>query len=219
MVSLGFDTATKKLAIGLGKDNAVLETNIFAEKKHSESMFVEIEKLLTKAKVEPENLELVACGVGPGSFIGSRIAAVAAKMFAQVLEIPLIGIPTLDIIAAGNKCENLLVVTDAMRGEIFYAFYKNGKRSTQIKVSKPEVLLKKIENKEYTVTGNAIERYPQIFKGKKQTEVNKWYPSGKSIIDITLERYQKKELDDYLKLVPMYVRDVDAKVSVVECKK
>ena len=216
MTILGFDTATKTLAVGLKKGSEVFEINVLAERKHLELIFLKIQELLDRSNTDIKDLKAVACGTGPGSFIGSRIGVVAAKTFAQILDIPLIGMPTLDIIAASAGNGDLLIANDAMRGEIFYAFYRGGKRSGDIGVIKPDELKKKIKDEKIIVAGDAVERFPDFFKGLP-TRIQ--YPQGKFLVEIAANKFQKNLFEDHFNMVPLYVREVDARESFIECKK
>jgi tRNA threonylcarbamoyl adenosine modification protein YeaZ len=221
MVILGFDTATAMLCVGIKNNKRIAESNIVADRKHQELLFVEIKKLLDETQTNINDLQAVACGLGPGSFIGSRIAVAAAKTIAQVRDIPLIGIPTPDIIAAGIDTGDVLVATDAMRGEIFYSYYKNNERQGEIQVVKPDEFKKLFKDKSLAVTGNALGKYPEIFTDLASYAVltryseEKWYPQGENIVKLAAKIYNKNKFDNPYKLTPIYVREVDARESFI----
>ena len=69
----------------------------------------------------PENVQLVAVSVGPGSFTGLRVGVTAAKVFAYAVGAEVLGINTLEAIAgncAATQSNKLSVVIDAQRGEV-----------------------------------------------------------------------------------------------------
>ena len=213
MAIIGFDTVTKMLAIGLEANGIIYQDNEIAERKHAELLFVKIEKLLKQADVNTKEIQAVACGLGPGSFIGSRIGVTAAKTMAQVLGIHLVASPTLDIIAQSCTEKNLLVATDAMRGEIFYAFYENGKRQGNIDVGKPEKLKLMLKNRKLTVCGDAIDKFPKVFNSLNQADSSIWYPLGQNLINLAQMKIKESQFEDPFKLIPIYVREVDARES------
>lgn len=68
------------------------------------------------------SVELIAVGVGPGSFTGLRIGVTTARSLAQARERPLVGVPTTAALAAGIEVDpgrDRLAVIDARRGEVF----------------------------------------------------------------------------------------------------
>jgi tRNA threonylcarbamoyladenosine biosynthesis protein TsaB len=91
-------------------------------------------------------VDLLAAGVGPGSFTGLRIGISTAKALASALELPAVGVCTLDALARGiaeraGPESQLLALVDARRGEVFAALYtSDGERLVGPLVSRPEDL-------------------------------------------------------------------------------
>jgi len=75
------------------------------------------DELLRASEVTPRDLDLLAVGVGPGSFTGVRIGLAAARGLALALDLPVAGVSTLEALAAG--AQGAVPVIDARRGEIF----------------------------------------------------------------------------------------------------
>ena len=66
-------------------------------------IFAEIDALLAGAELAPRDLNLIVAALGPGSFTGTRIGLALAQTFAQVLDCPLIGVDTLQLLAAQTE--------------------------------------------------------------------------------------------------------------------
>jgi tRNA threonylcarbamoyl adenosine modification protein YeaZ len=113
MLTLAFDTATGVATSALVRDERVLgeHTGRAAE------VLADADRLLRGAGVVPRDLDLLAVGIGPGSFTGVRIGLAAARGVALALDLPVAGVPTLDALAAGAP--EAIPVIDARRGEIF----------------------------------------------------------------------------------------------------
>jgi tRNA threonylcarbamoyladenosine biosynthesis protein TsaB len=113
MLTLAFDTATGVATSALVRDERVLGeyTGRAAE------VLADADRLLLGAGVVPRDLDLLAVGIGPGSFTGVRIGLAAARGVALALDLPVAGVPTLDALAAGAP--EAIPVIDARRGEIF----------------------------------------------------------------------------------------------------
>jgi tRNA threonylcarbamoyladenosine biosynthesis protein TsaB len=113
MLTLAFDTATGVATSALVRDERLLgeHTGRAAE------VLADADRLLRAEGVVPRDLDLLAVGVGPGSFTGLRIGLAAARGLALALDLPVAGVSTLDALAAGVP--GAVPVIDARRGEIF----------------------------------------------------------------------------------------------------
>ena len=101
MTILAMDTATLVSSVAVATEERVL-AELTAETRftHSETLVPNIDEVLRLADTKREELSAVAVSLGPGSFTGLRIGLAAAKAIAYALSIPLIGVPTLEALAA-----------------------------------------------------------------------------------------------------------------------
>jgi tRNA threonylcarbamoyladenosine biosynthesis protein TsaB len=113
MLILAFDTATGVATSALVRDGRTLVEGVSVPGAILEG----IDKLLGTANVEPENLEAIVVGTGPGSFTGLRMGLAAARALAFALEVPVAGVSTLDALATGAP--GALPIVDARRREVF----------------------------------------------------------------------------------------------------
>ena len=96
MKVLGIDTSTRTTAIGLIEDDEVLaEYNLRGRVSHSESVTDMIEEIFKKFEFSLDDIDLIAVGIGPGSFTGLRIGITIAKVLAFSLDKNLIGVSSL----------------------------------------------------------------------------------------------------------------------------
>ncbi len=126
---LAFDTATPFVAVALhdGTD-VVAERRSALPMKHGEQLAPLIEGILSDAEIVRQDLTAIAVGVGPGPFTGLRVGLVTARTLGFVLEIPVYGVCTLDVLAmeateSGGVFGDFLVATDARRKEVYVAAY------------------------------------------------------------------------------------------------
>ena len=138
---LAFDTANEVVAVGVGRvgvqdedgcafvlapcsqEGVVATKEVAAHRASNTVLLHEVDALLAESGVSKEEIAAVVCGRGPGSFTGVRICMATAKGMASALEVPLLGVSTLDAVA-WNAWESgvrgrVLVAADAMRKEVY----------------------------------------------------------------------------------------------------
>ncbi|WP_327149716.1 tRNA (adenosine(37)-N6)-threonylcarbamoyltransferase complex dimerization subunit type 1 TsaB [Nocardia sp. NBC_01329] len=156
MLALAVDTATpavtaglvelEQAAAGANTSDAALSRTLAARvlvdaRAHAEALTPQILECLTEAGVSRTDIAAVVAGIGPGPFTGLRVGLATAAAFGDALGIPVYGVCSLDAIAvecaAGlGPGDELLVVTDARRREVYAARYRDGGRT---RVVGPEV--------------------------------------------------------------------------------
>ena len=100
MKILAFDTATMETTCALTEDGKVVaEASVNSRASHSEGLITMIQNMLCAAGWAMEDVDLIATGVGPGSFTGLRISVVLAKVLGRTLDIPVVGVSTLKALA------------------------------------------------------------------------------------------------------------------------
>ncbi len=95
------------------------------KKTHSQTLLPMVDQLLRMLDLTPQDLGAVAVSRGPGSFTGLRIGSATAKGLGLALGIPLIGVPTVDVLAY-NLCGNDALVCpmmDARRQQVYTGLY------------------------------------------------------------------------------------------------
>ena len=131
---LCLETATKLCSVALCRDGALLAEREAEEDRHvhGEYLNVFVDEVLKEAGLSPKELEAVAVGIGPGSYTGLRIGLSAAKGFCYALDIPILGIGTLETLVQAVRAQEpdlppdvlLHPMIDARRMEVFTAAYK-----------------------------------------------------------------------------------------------
>jgi len=126
MKILAIDSATLAAGIAVLDDNrVVVEGYLHTRKVHSERLLPMLEHWLREAELTLAEIDALAVTTGPGSFTGIRIGMATAKSLAQVMNKPLLGIPTLDALALNLAGSTGLIapMLDARKGEVYTAFY------------------------------------------------------------------------------------------------
>jgi len=162
-VLLAFDTATPLVTVALhdGSD-VVVELTSERPMKHGEQLAPLISQALEQAGIVRQDLTAVAVGVGPGPFTGLRVGLVTARTLAFVLEIPVYGVCSLDVLAAEAAAglgTDFVVATDARRKEVYLASYDaSGARADGPVVEKPAAVATDLP-----VVGEGGTLYPDAF--------------------------------------------------------
>lgn len=128
-VLLALDTATPRVTVALhdGED-VVAEHGSERPMRHGEELAPAIEAVMRAAGIVRQDLTAVAVGTGPGPFTGLRVGLVTARTLGLVLEVPVYGVCSLDVLAVeaaatGAVEAEFLVATDARRKEVYVAAY------------------------------------------------------------------------------------------------
>jgi len=113
VLTLAFDTATGAATSALVDGGEVLAERV----SRAQTLLEDVDALLRQAGAHPGDLDLLAVGIGPGSFTGVRIGLAVARGLALSLELPGAGVSTLAALAAGAP--GAMPVVDARRREVF----------------------------------------------------------------------------------------------------
>jgi tRNA threonylcarbamoyl adenosine modification protein YeaZ len=132
-VLLALDTATAAVTVALADGDRILaERGTVDARRHGELLAPAIEAVLAEASVDRRDLTAVGVGTGPGPFTGLRVGLVTARTLGAVLDIPVIGVCTLDVLALGSGLQgDYRVVTDARRREVHWAAYRSTPRGPE----------------------------------------------------------------------------------------
>ena len=126
MTLLAIDTATQSISIALHDGQQMLaEQTWISENHHTVELAPAVRALLINAHLTAADLSGLAVSIGPGSYTGLRIGVALAKGIATAQRIPLVGVSTLDILAAEQPQTHgaLILVLQAGRGRVVTARY------------------------------------------------------------------------------------------------
>jgi tRNA threonylcarbamoyladenosine biosynthesis protein TsaB len=223
---LGIDTSTKFLSIGVLDNSSIYEYNLELDRRHSSLLAPSIQRVLDALGWKASCVDYFACGLGPGSFTGVRIGLSAIKGLGFALKKPLIGIPTLDILARNVKLTDnrsyafVVPVLDAKRGLVYCSVYRNKegslKRVAPYTLATLDELYKKIKPNSILL-GDALSLYKeQILKNTKRTALldkDYWYPCGRHIVILAQERIRENKIDNLFKIKPIYLYPKECQIK------
>ncbi len=124
---LALDTATQRASIAL-HDGAVLRAECTWESsnRHTVTLLSRVVEMLDASGLTATDLTAVGVCIGPGSYTGVRVGVSVAKGLASSRKLPLVGVPTLDILAAAQPQDErpLYAVFAAGRKRVGYGRYR-----------------------------------------------------------------------------------------------
>lgn len=198
MNTLAFDTCLDKMYTALKKDGKILTSEIIENhdnKYHSAYLISTLKELLKSNNLKPQDIDLIAVNVGPGSFTGIRACVTTARVMAQQLNCKTIGISSLEIIskAVGN---NVLVALDARKNSA-YLYYNNEIKGA---VSIEEVQKVIQQNNFEVITDDKLQ---PILGGKSYQQMN--LNLGETLANLAEEKVFTEDTD-WRKLKPLYIQ-------------
>ncbi|WP_419163671.1 tRNA (adenosine(37)-N6)-threonylcarbamoyltransferase complex dimerization subunit type 1 TsaB [Candidatus Palauibacter sp.] len=127
MLTLALETSTPLGSVALGRgDELIAECALAVRAMHSETVLDEVARLLSRARIDADEIERVVVGAGPGSFTGVRIAGALAKGWCHARDLPLYAYSSLRAVAASAGGDRVCALFDARRGEVYGAAYAAG---------------------------------------------------------------------------------------------
>ncbi|HQT01383.1 MAG: tRNA (adenosine(37)-N6)-threonylcarbamoyltransferase complex dimerization subunit type 1 TsaB [Hydrogenophilales bacterium 16-64-46] len=123
MKLLVLDTSTEWCSTALWLDGAVHARRELAEQRHSSLILPMVDALLKEADITLRALDGIGYGAGPGSFTGLRIACAVTQGLAFGADLPVVGISTLESLAAQTDAKRVLTLLDARMAEVYWAAY------------------------------------------------------------------------------------------------
>jgi tRNA threonylcarbamoyladenosine biosynthesis protein TsaB len=219
------DTATPRVSVALGRDGHVLgDLSLDGGRRHAEQLVPAIQYLCRELDVDLHQLAFVAVGLGPGLFTGLRVGVTTARMMAQTLRVPMVGVPTLDLIAYPLRHANRTVVSvvDARRNEVFFACYQpvpgGVQRITEYEVTTPDGLAGELSarGEDALLAGDGAVRYEEQLGCLDRVELagpGAARPCAGALVELATARYVREEFSPPAEVHPLYLRRSDAEIE------
>jgi len=144
MPLLALETATNTCGAALLVDGSVVaEAHVHRPRVHARYLTPLVESVVERGDISMQELTAVAVSMGPGSYTGLRIGVSTAKGFAMATGAPLVGVPTLEALAAtvlpyADEEDLICALLDARRDEVYAAAYRV--RSAGLQEDKPSAV-------------------------------------------------------------------------------
>lgn len=212
-IILQIETSSTNTSVVLAKNGEVIAAKEQDSTGSSHEKFLHpfIDEVLKQAKLHITELDAIAVGSGPGSFTGLRIGVAAAKGLCFALEIPLIAVPTMELLArqVKTKTDKIIAIVDARRMEVYTAIY------TADYVEQSPTHAKILDDKAYAAIadeklvfiGSGAKKLQELKEFKDATFLTEAKPSAKELTEPALKRYKAQEWEDTAYFEPFYLKD------------
>jgi tRNA threonylcarbamoyladenosine biosynthesis protein TsaB len=225
MLVLGIESATAQVGCAIGGHEGVLASaHSSRAKRHAEILTPQIDFVRRQARVELREISVVAVDLGPGLFTGLRVGIASAMAIAHALNVPMIGVASLDLLAFPVRFTNKLIVAaiDARRGELFHAFYRpvpgGVQRVSEYEVSSPDDLASEIlaHSEDCLLVGDGGLRYHEVFDGLRKVELADFgfaHPNAASLVQLAHAQALREQWVRPWEISPLYLRKPDVDIN------
>jgi tRNA threonylcarbamoyladenosine biosynthesis protein TsaB len=225
VIILGIETSSLQVGCAIGGVEGVLASFHAARgRRHAEALTPAIEFVCAQARIDLKEISIIAVDIGPGLFTGLRVGIAAGKAMAQALRVPMIGLPSLDLLAFSVRYSQRLIVPvmDARRDEVFTASYRHVpggvQRIDDYRLCRPHELAADLmaQPEESLLVGDGAIRYADLLGDLASVEigtVGTAYPSAAALVELAHPRAVREEFVQPWDLSPLYLRKSDAEIN------
>lgn len=218
---LNIETSTDICSAALTDDGAVLcHREDFGGRNHAALLSLFIKDCLDHAREHEMKLSAVAVSLGPGSYTGLRIGLSEAKGLAYSLGIPLIGIPTLKLLAVEamfsaeyDGQEFFIPMIDARRMEVYTAVYDTALNV----VAEPQAMILDsgsfaglLESGRAVVVGNGAGKASGVIDSPNAQFMPDVAPLASGMIALAEQAWHRRDFIDTAYSTPLYIKDFQA---------
>lgn len=152
MYTLGLDTAHRFLVVSLMDDSGLIDgVQTECVKQQSEQLLPQIDSLLKKHNLTPNDIGALVVTKGPGSYTGVRIAMTFAKVTGAMRKLPVYTLSTLQLYAGLADCYSII---DARSQRVYAGRYQNGQALMADTIYTNEQMAAKLQNSPAGLAGD-----------------------------------------------------------------
>ena len=210
---LHIETSTEQCGVALAQKTTILGSREVLENgfTHAKQLHTLIDEVLSECGLLPDQLDAVAVSEGPGSFTGLRIGCVAAKGLCFALDIPLIALPTLQILATPHSKNSMVVsLLDARRDEVYAAVYNKGgtlKGETHAHILTASSFADLAAN-QVSFVGTGAEKTKDLLPSNPNWKFVSSHPSATAMPALAFKAFEKKQFANIHSFAPAYLKPV-----------
>ena len=211
------ETATSSCSVALSENGKIIAFKEANERNiHASHITLFIEELMIKTGKKYSDLKAVAVSKGPGSYTGLRIGVSTAKGLCYALDIPLLGIDTLEAMATGLMAQNdildselLIPMIDARRMEVYTGIYrKDLKVIEQVSAKIVDAdSFEQFKSKNLILFGDGADKFKELFSDQSNIRFIDFINSAKDLNFLACRKFSKGETENVAYFEPFYLKD------------
>ena len=215
---LHIETSTTVCSVAISEDGlAIFNKEDFNGPSHAVSLGVFVDEALSFADSRAIMFDAVAVSCGPGSYTGLRIGVSMAKGVCYGRNIPLIGIPTLEVLTVPvllyhDLPEDALLcpMIDARRMEVYSAHFNWS--SEMVREVEAEIIDEisygeLLQNQKYIFFGNGAEKLKETIISPNAIFVDGITPFANDMVTLAENLFAQKQFVDVAYFEPFYLKD------------
>ena len=231
MKILAVDTSSKLCSVAILEDtNLIKKLELDNGLTHSETLMPLIQQLLNECSLSLNNIDLLVSDVGPGSFTGIRIGVSSCKAFSDSLNIPCVGISSLEVLAYNIQNDGIICSTiDCKNNNCYFALYELNSGNYNVLVEPCaksvndvlDLLNSQYYNKCISFVGDGIpsEKLHSIYDNNADSEVTKNIISSYLNVENLGTAGYKKFINNNTvgeEILPLYLKKPQAQIQLEE---
>lgn len=223
-IILNIETSGKVCSVAITKDGGVeYQLEDHEGMRHAEVLAPFVDKCMDELRRKGEKLDAVAVSIGPGSYTGLRIGLSLAKGLAFSLDLPLIGVSTLQLLAVKAMFRNmdftgeelLVPMIDARRMEVFtgvYDFALNEKEKPGAKILDENSYKDYLEKEKVVFMGDGAEKAKTVIKHPNAIWVDDLNPYARDMLALSEKHFREGKFLDLAYSTPEYLKEYQTTV-------
>ena len=223
-IIINIETSAKTCSVALSKDGAVeFQLEDTEGMNHATKLAPFVERCMEELKRKEEKPDAVSVSLGPGSYTGLRIGLSLAKGLAFSLDVPLIGLSTLQILAVKAMFrsmewegdEIIVPMVDARRMEVFTGAYNFALQEVvkeQPKILDSDSFKELHDRRKVLFLGDGSEKFKDVYSGTNAEWLGSLTPHAKDMLALSEKFFREKRFIDVAYSTPNYLKEYQTTV-------
>ena len=211
------ETATTTCSVALAHNGSIHCVEEHGDSfVHGEKLALFIQHVLSEARINPSDLAAISISSGPGSYTGLRIGVSTAKGLCYALDIPLIGIDTIEAMASGftesvniSNSSLLIPMLDARRMEVYTGIYRNDLsvvESVSAKIVDKDSF-NEYDGEELFLFGDGADKFRELFADQPSINFIDFATSASHLNALALKKFRDSDFENLAYFEPFYLKD------------
>lgn len=220
---LAVDTSTAQVGLAVYDDGQVVAEYAWrSSQRHTVELAPAVASMLSRSGLTMDNIRALGVALGPGSFTSLRVGLSLVKGLALARHLPIVGIPTLDILAANQPVSKLplLAAIQAGRSRLAVGWYKSSKHGWQAKGLARVVPVEELvyEIRTPSIVCGEFTAHDRQRLAKDEVNVKLASPAQSVrrpavLAELAWARWQSGDVDDEAALAPIYLHTTEPVAS------